>query len=968
MKAESAETFFRAQKNAISWENFAALKTEIDSLIGRDLNAAAKLSLRIIELAELTNDRLAKAFAEAARARVLHQQSRPSEAIKFYDRAIQVLLGANLKIEAAVLQKSQVDAFKRLGRFAEALDAAEMARRALRRAGRVQLAQLETNVGNVYYQQDQYKKALAHYNRARTIFAESGESAMQALVDVNRADIFIELDQPDKALELFENSAKIFDAEKFSLNATEARFHIAYLSFLRGKYNQALTSYYKARERAGKLGYRRMLAWCDLEIAEMLLALNAFDDAFESATNAGAQFEKLELGYEVAKSLLTRALAAAGLERFDEAKSDLLKARKMFAQKKNAVFTAVADQYLGEIAIHQKRWKEAERRLNAALQIFVNQKLPTKTAYARLLAANLAYQQTDLSKAKRLANAALKDVETIFAPTMVYRAQHLLGKIERSRKRPALDYFRKAVGVIENLRIGIAAAELKTTFLRDKIAVYEDAIQTCLDEGSDRSLEEAFRLVESSKSRALADLISRYLSDADMVRQTGEQSPTRKRLSKLIEELNWYASQAGLEEDKGEQRRVDVAARYRAEVERREKQIARLFRRLEAENPSSAQVRNDDSTTLEDLRSTLEADETAIEYFITGDEISAFVATSERSAIIRQIASKNRVEKILTALRFQIEKFNYGAAYVDAYFGPLKRTTDEHLTELYQSVFAPVEQYLTGNKLVIIPHGALHYLPFHALREGANYLIDRFEISYAPSASVLKLCRNRHQQLIREANSQSGERDIQFTKRETSGHTTNNFNRPTLLAVGVAESGTPSIEEEIATLSSIFPDALKLTGKRATHGNLLQIAPQARFLHLASHGYFRRDNPMFSFLKLADTNLNFYNLLNLRLQAEMVTLSACHTGVNGIFPGDELHGLMRGFLYAGAPSMVVSLWAVNDRSTADFMREMYTHIKSGKTRRAAIRHAQLAIKDAYGHPYYWAPFILMGDTASVNLG
>jgi CHAT domain-containing protein len=152
-----------------------------------------------------------------------------------------------------------------------------------------------------------------------------------------------------------------------------------------------------------------------------------------------------------------------------------------------------------------------------------------------------------------------------------------------------------------------------------------------------------------------------------------------------------------------------------------------------------------------------------------------------------------------------------------------------------------------------------------------------------------------------------------------------------------------------------------LTKERATRENLFEAAPRARFLHLASHGYFRRDNPMFSFLKLADANLHFYNLLDLRLNAEMVTLSACHTGVNKVFPGDELHGLVRGFLYAGAPSVVASLWAVSDRSTADFMGEMYSRLRAGATKRAALRHAQLSIKDAYGHPYYWAPFVLMGN-------
>jgi CHAT domain-containing protein len=165
----------------------------------------------------------------------------------------------------------------------------------------------------------------------------------------------------------------------------------------------------------------------------------------------------------------------------------------------------------------------------------------------------------------------------------------------------------------------------------------------------------------------------------------------------------------------------------------------------------------------------------------------------------------------------------------------------------------------------------------------------------------------------------------------------------------------------IKALASLFPNAVKLTGDQATRDNLMRAAPKARYLHLASHGYFRRDNPMFSFLKLADSNLNFYSLMDLKLKAEMVTLSACHTGVNKVFPGDELHGLMRGFMRAGAPSLVASLWATGDASTAELMKQMYSRISAGVSKRGALRAAQLAVKDEYGHPYYWAPFILMGN-------
>jgi CHAT domain-containing protein len=407
--------------------------------------------------------------------------------------------------------------------------------------------------------------------------------------------------------------------------------------------------------------------------------------------------------------------------------------------------------------------------------------------------------------------------------------------------------------------------------------------------------------------------------------------------------LNWYSSQAGLAEDKGDQRGAETATRYRHAVAKCERQIAQLFRRMETDAPEFAQIQRMQSISSTDLRSALEPGETVIEYFTTGDRVSVFVASRDEIRVVRDITSRSEIDRCLATFRFQIEKFNFGQDYVEAYFGQLRRASNEVLARLHANIFSPLETMIKGKRLIVVPHGALHYVPFHALYDGGQYLIERYEISSVPSASVLKLCRDRRDSLRRSSGKDGKE------------------GSDMLVALGLAEAGTPNIEEEIDALAAIFPNAVLLTGQRATRANLLEAAPRARFLHLASHGYFRRDNPMFSFLKLADANLHFYNLLDLRLNAELVTLSACHTGVNKVFPGDELHGLVRGFLYAGAPSVVASLWAVSDRSTAEFMREMYSQIRAGASKRAAIRQAQLKVKDAYGHPYYWAPFVLMGS-------
>jgi CHAT domain-containing protein len=140
-------------------------------------------------------------------------------------------------------------------------------------------------------------------------------------------------------------------------------------------------------------------------------------------------------------------------------------------------------------------------------------------------------------------------------------------------------------------------------------------------------------------------------------------------------------------------------------------------------------------------------------------------------------------------------------------------------------------------------------------------------------------------------------------------------------------------------------------------------------VHLATHGDFRADNPLFSGLVLADGWLTTLDVFNLRLKASLVTLSACQTGRTVVGGGDELLGLMRAFLSAGASALVLSQWAVEDRCTAQLMQAFYHKLESGWTKGAALRYAQLQFirpgetsdGDVYRHPYFWAPFFLVGN-------
>jgi CHAT domain-containing protein len=151
-----------------------------------------------------------------------------------------------------------------------------------------------------------------------------------------------------------------------------------------------------------------------------------------------------------------------------------------------------------------------------------------------------------------------------------------------------------------------------------------------------------------------------------------------------------------------------------------------------------------------------------------------------------------------------------------------------------------------------------------------------------------------------------------------------------------------------------------LLDDQATLAALREHAPNADVLHLACHGQFRPDNPLFSSLRLADGWLTVRDAYDLELRCALVTLGACETGISMVAPGDELLGLVRGFFSAGVPSLLVSLWMVDDESTARLMVDFYERLRAGAAPAAALRQAQCAMLQQHPHPFFWSPFVLFG--------
>ncbi|HEU5099286.1 MAG TPA: CHAT domain-containing protein, partial [Roseiflexaceae bacterium] len=293
------------------------------------------------------------------------------------------------------------------------------------------------------------------------------------------------------------------------------------------------------------------------------------------------------------------------------------------------------------------------------------------------------------------------------------------------------------------------------------------------------------------------------------------------------------------------------------------------------------------------------------------------------------------------------------------------------LRDLYERLVAPLAATLAGfPDLIVVPHGPLHYLPFHALHDGRAFLLERHAISYLPGASLLRYTTpDRHEAGADSGHDYAGDGDLEAAAPPQTPPILMSA-RPTArerLALGYSNGERlPHAAAEARAVAAILGGQAYVE-EQDTLERLRARVGACDVVHLATHGDFRPDNPLFSGLALADGWLTALEMFDLHLNASLVTLSACQTGRSLIGGGDELLGLMRALLYAGAASLLLSLWAVEDRSTAELMEQVYRRLAGGQSKRTALREAQLCLLNQgragapHTHPYYWAPFFLVGD-------
>ncbi|MEW6733773.1 MAG: CHAT domain-containing tetratricopeptide repeat protein [Acidobacteriota bacterium] len=932
LAAADIKRFIIERAASLDVNDVARLRAVVDHLVSKDFHMASRLAEAVWEIGQWLGDDASRAYGEAARGRVEYCVGRYSQAFSHYERALTLMEKIGKPIEVAILQKQQLGALMYLGKHREAILLAARARRVLKTKGeQAQWAELETNIGNLHcYLLEQYRKSLRYYERARNIFIELGNEVSLARVDFNIANALTKLDRIDEALTIYQRASQIWRRHEMPVYAGLAEYNIAYLLFRRGQFNEALNYYYQVRENQQGLGDEVSVAWCNMDMAEIYLQLSVFEESARLAALAQTSFLKSENTFQAAWAQTLGGLALAGLGQLDAARRELSAALEQFSRQSSRVMVGLLHTYLAELELKAGNYQTALANSREAEEIFLKQRLPVKVAFAQLVLAKIAYHTGNLVRARALLRGVQQKAQKHAIAWLEYECYYLYGCLHETvgERELALTQFARAIDMVGAIRSYLSADELKSAFLRDKMNLFERAIELSLMLPGDAAC--ALSYIEQAKSRSLADLLAHYV-ERELTEQLARPE-LRERFLMLLNEQNWYSSAAQWSR---EEENLTKRPRNSYLKERRircEQELTEIFRRIQIEHANYANLQQPATVELAQLQQLLAPDEAIIEYFASRKQgVSAFIITKERVLTRHNLISEAKIEELLESFQFQLGKFSLQPNYISKFLPLLEESAKRDLQQLYTHLIGPLATEIRGRSLAIVPHGLLHYVPFHALHNGECYLVERHTISYAPSITVYALCR----------------------QKETAS-------AGPLLIFGLPDKAAPEIASEVNTLATLYPDTRVFIEAEASLANLKRYGPECRILHLATHGVVRSDNPLFSYLKLADGRLSFYNTFDLKLQAELVTLSACHTGINRIFPGDELHGLMRGFLYAGTPAMVVSLWEADDRATRELMTRFYQHLLAGECKRDALCAAQRELLAHHPHPYYWASFILFG--------
>ncbi|MFN8241875.1 MAG: CHAT domain-containing protein [Bacteroidales bacterium] len=801
--------------------------------------------------------------------------------------------------------------FNGIRSFERSLELSEGMDQSLKNTRKVSIAGTYLALGQLYAIMGRSSEARGLIQKALAIYRQSGErkGEMEALL----VSAGIYSDQADNENAVRETEESLKQALQLKLGTARHNQLLASVASSKGEYEKAIRYQEKAIEEARRTGIMAQIIWTTIGMGDIYRDLG--------------DVERAQKYYNIARHTRdTVPMKAGSLDASIGMRTgDVLAANRYFKAEGSLSGKAVSDLRMAGIMLSNGSHDSARYYLGQAEKSFSGSGNLQGLANVKILEGKL-YLMTDRPK---LAEAPLDSaISATGFPETLWQAWYNKGimfeKLHDTTK--AIDAYRRSVIVIEKIRGSLTIDELKSTFFDSKREVYDRLINLLV---SSKDNTDAFTLSEQARSRAFYDILANKKIDfrrslsGDLI--TVEQDK-RLEMQKLYTLLGNRESGQGRGDAGAEDTRQikDALAKVQDEY-------ADVLRRIKLNNPSYAEMVSAEPVSIEKLQSHLGKTSALLEYWLSNNNIIIWLITGNdikcKSVPVIQAELTSLVENTRKAIQSNRQS-----------------ESDRGLRSLYDKLILPFEKEISGfSDLVIIPNGSLHFLPFQALQDNnGEYFVEKHNVIYAPSSGVYIVCKDRP---VSKGSNLMG---FALADMELEGR-----------------QSLPGTDDELKRISLLFPERLALKGKEGTESMVKNNASRYNFIHFATHGSYNFKQPLYSYLLFPpgeneDGHLNVYEVFEMNINAKLVTLSACETGLGNLSGGDELTGLSRAFLFAGSSSVVVSLWAVADHPTSLLMSFFYKYMKDHPVQEA-LSMAQRDVLKLYPQPLYWSSFVLIGN-------
>ncbi len=790
---------------------------------------------------------------------------------------------------------------------------------------------LDMNLGTVYSRLGDTKQALHHFHNALQIAEQLGTKGEEYLwpIHYNIALTYVEIGRIQEAVTNYDRAIASAVARKETRNVIYAMTGRGYLSQLQGRYREALLLLHQVEALTRtEFAFERLIA--RRVIVECYLHLNRNLEARNIALEVVAELECQSMHHEAARTRFHLATAEAKLGNYKAALEALDQANDILERTSNSIWVARQQVQRAKVLLKLGTTNDAHQLIQKALEVFEPGCL--NFAAATLLRAEVFLVDGRLEQAQEMAKESLTIAQRLNSLEICYSAYSLLGQIAEAYERPrrAARFYHAAVASLERSYRHLTIT-LRPGFLEDKGEALRALIRIHLATGN---TADAYRLLERAKSLVLLG----YLANRGSLKWQAADQKTAQllvELNQLREEHYFFYHR--IFDDFDTTKEDKSPSTYVKDVEElriRENRIREITDQLYMLNEHITLIEDATLPSLQEVQNALSASDILIEYFSDGERIWAFVVDSTDIEVRRMPHSLATVDKLINKLQVNLD----WALETDPKALLSKKLTARFrqiALRLYDTLIRPLERLIDGHKrLIIVPYGALHYLPFNTLFDGDRYLIENHDIVIMPASGLLP----------RQISPRTG--GARVLAHSWDGK-------------------LPKTHSEAQDVNALLGGEIYLEDKAQ---RAMLNKPPLKVLHIAAHGDYRFDVPELSHIHLADGQLFFDDALQEDLSYELVVLSGCETGRVNITPGDEVIGLGRGFLYAGAGAIIASLWHVDDTLTHTLMKRFYEHLAEGDSKARSVRAAQqeLLREDPDLHPAFWGTFQLIGDPSPLS--